>query len=185
MSTQLRLTPEIRFCIQYLRENNVSDGTTFEACMKKVKPDTTPFRLVPLRDDDFFTELASKMRELWPTGKKDGKWDWRESVQNLASRLKWVWAKRELADYTIEDCLLVCRQYLSAYKDNTKYMKLLKYFIIRQKNAEYVGEDGQIHYAYESEFANMLENLTDEERKRAEDEALVESMAIDSGGTLL
>lgn len=185
MNTQLRMTPEIKFCIQYLKENNVSDGNTFESCLKKIKSSAPTFRLVPCIDKTFFVELATKMRELWPSGKKDNKWDWRESVPALVKRLQWLWENRELKKYSVEDCLLVCRKYLASYNDNTKYMKLLKYFILKRKNAEFVGSDGKIHYSYESEFANMLENLTDDERQREKEISELEAMPLDCGGVLI
>lgn len=185
MNTQPRITPEIQFCLQVLKDNNINNGMLFEKYLSKIKSSKQQFRLVPVSTDDFFVELASKMRELWPTGKKDGKYDWRESADELAKRLKWLWEKRNLGTYTIDDCLLVCRKYLSGFRDNMRYMKLLKYFIIKRKEMQMVNRDGSIGYTYESEFANMLETLTDEERQAAKDAEAVESALENYGGTLI
>lgn len=106
-------------------------------------------------NDEFFTTLASKMRVLWPQGDKEGKWAWRDSVPNLAKRLKTLWEIRKLRSFNIEDCLIVCRKYLSQYENDVKYMQVLKYFILKQK--EIVGSDGRIKYLSSSRFADMLE----------------------------
>lgn len=185
MEAQVRITPEVKFCLQYLKDNHISTGAAFERCLGAVKG-APEYRLVPVLPKTFFTELATQMRELWPTGKKDGKWDWRAPVKELASRLEWLWTERDLKAYTQEDCLLVCRKYLNA-NTGSKYMKLLKYFILKQRDTA-IGTDrktGRIKYSYESEFANMLETLTDEERIAEQQAKEIEELSIDYGGELL
>lgn len=113
----------------------------------------------PEQEGDFFEQLATAMRKLWPAGEKDGKYSWRDSVSNLTKRLKLLWEIRNLKQYTLDECLTVARRYLSQFEHNAKYMKTLKYFILRQ-NDRIVARDGQIHYIDQSTFADMLEGQT-------------------------
>lgn len=108
--------------------------------------------------DDFFNTLAEKMRLLWPSGDKDSKYAWRESAPSLAKRLKTLWSVRNLGKFSIDDCLRVCRSYLSEYEHkDTKYMQIVKYFVLKQK--EVVDKDGRIRYISNSRFADMLEGV--------------------------
>lgn len=115
------------------------------------------YEIVPKdKGDSFYTELAEKMRELWPQGEKDGKWPWRDTTKNLAMRLHSLWQRRHLGDYTIEQCLTVARRYLAQFENDTKYMKILKYFILKQTSI--VEPDGKLKYTDSSTFADMLES---------------------------
>lgn len=111
--------------------------------------------------DDFFEQLATALRDLWPSGEKDGKYPWRDSVPNLVKRLQFLWKDRQLADkYSIDDCLVAARRYLAQFETNIKYMQVLKYFIFKQNKL--VGKDGKVTYTYKSTFADLLEsNPTD------------------------
>ena len=106
-------------------------------------------------NDNYFTELATRLREMWPPGTKDGKFAWRDSVDNLVTRLQNLWDIRDLKDYPIEFCLQVARRYLSKFENDTKYMCTLKYFILKQKHI--TQKDGSLKYISESKFADMLE----------------------------
>lgn len=174
------LTPQLKFCVRLLAENGIT-ADIFTQIVKTLSPKDQRFRLIPW-NENFFTDLAKQMRELWPIGKKDGKYDWRDSVDVLATRLKWLWEEKELGDYSIEDCLLVCRKYLARYQHDVRYMKLLKYFIIKQKPA-HLTQKGLVHVGTESEFANMLLELTDTERQQQEYENMLEN--FEPQGTLI
>ena len=108
-------------------------------------------------DDSFFSTLADKLRELWPQGEKDGKYPWRASAKELKTRLEFIWKDRKLKDrYTIDQCLVAARRYLSQFESSTKYMQVLKYFVFKQDKI--VGKDGKITYTYKSNFADLLED---------------------------
>lgn len=109
-----------------------------------------------LQEKNFFETLAVALRKLWPEGEKDGKFPWRDSVPNLTKRLKLLWDIRSLKEYTLDECLTVARMYVSQYEHNTKYMKTLKYFILRQ-NEKLMGAEGKVYYTNNSTFADMLE----------------------------
>ncbi len=40
--------------------------------------------------ENFLRVVAKGLRELWPTGEKDGKWPWRDSVTNIEKRLEFI-----------------------------------------------------------------------------------------------
>ena len=113
------------------------------------------YQLVAVKHD-FFTELAEKLRKLWPEGEKDGKYPWRGSVKELSARLETLWNVRNLPEYTIDECLSAARRYLSQFQDNAKYMKILKYFILKQDKLVQTG--GKIRYVWQSSFADMLDS---------------------------
>ena len=107
-------------------------------------------------DSMYFVSLAEGLRELWPSGEKDGKWPWRDSVSNLTRRLQNLWDVRELDQYPLDTCLTVARRYLSQFEDNAKFMQTLKYFILKQEDI--VGKDGRKRHTDKSVFADMLES---------------------------
>ena len=112
-------------------------------------------------NNDFFVELASKLRELWPAGDKDGKWPWRESVENLSKRLETLWNVRSLGEFSIDQCLSAANRYLARFEEDAKYMKILKYFILKQ--TKIVNDDGKITFLSDSPFADILEGKKDED----------------------
>ncbi len=103
-----------------------------------------------------FAALAEALRKLWPSGEKDGKYPWRDTVPNLEKRLRLIWDYDNLDDkYTADDCLKAARRYLAQFQDNTKYMQTLRYFIFKQNKS--VGRDGRITYTYKSSLVDMLD----------------------------
>lgn len=112
---------------------------------------------VKCKSDAFYKEAATKLRELWPTGEKDGKYAWRDSIPVLSKRIKFIWEENNLEDkYTIDDILRAGRIYLSRYQESTKYMQICKYFIFKQDKI--VKKNGEITYSYKSTLCNILES---------------------------
>ena len=108
----------------------------------------------------FYEEIAKGLKKLWPSGEKDGKYSWQDSVSNLVKRLEFIWKNRDLkGKYTVEDCLVAGRKYLSQFQDNAKYMQTLKYFVFKQDKL--VSPSGKVTYVYKSTLADLLENNTD------------------------
>ena len=159
-----QLTPEIKYCVRYLKERGFTEKDFTNIC-KALSSTDADFSLVKLQGNAFFDELAEKLRELWPAGSRriNGKeYEWRDSVSNLSRRLETLWKERfKGKEYTIDECLAVARRYLSQFEDNTKFMMSVKFFIWKQK--ELVQSNGRIKYVTESKFADMLEG------KEAED----------------
>lgn len=178
-------TSEIRFCVRYLLEHgiNVRNFHEIASTLPSIELDDK-FELVKIsKANNFFDELAEKLRELWPPGEKDGKYPWRDSVANLSKRLTVLWAQRfpktTNRNYTIEDCLTVARRYLAQFEDDTKYMQILKYYILKQRSI--VQQNGRIKYVTESKFADMLEGKSDVDAIQNEWDFLVNQTSIGEG----
>lgn len=170
------------FLAKRLLQAGVDNGEKFNELLLNISG-AGNYIVLPWKEDMFFTEVATKMRDLWPTGMKEGKWPWRDSVSNLAERIKVVWEIKGFGDkYTVDDCLFVARRYLAQFTDDRRYMKLLKYFI-GKKQEIFVGNDGRIKNEVQSDFANMLEAMTDED---ALEQSAEESWNIEGyGGTII
>lgn len=132
--------------------------------------------------DEFFVSLAEALRQLWPPGEKDGKYPWRESVVNLSRRLALLWDVRKLKQYSIDECLTVARKYVNQFEDNTKYMRTLKYFVLKEKPVR--AADGKASYTHESVFADMLENNLINQMDEIPSD-MFDLNSIDSGGELI
>lgn len=130
---------------------------------------------------DFFTDVATGLWHLWPSGEKDGKYAWKESVPNLVKRLKFIWHEQELGNnYSVEDCLRAGRRYISQFQNDTKYMQVLKYFIFKQ--TKLVSKiDGKITYSYKSTLADFLEDKTAQEEFSFTEETESEVMLVGQG----
>lgn len=80
-----------------------------------------------------FEEIASKMRELFPKGKKEGtNHMWRDSVPIIARRLKLLLVKYGQL-YTEKEILDATKRYVDSFNGDYRYMQLLKYFISKQR----------------------------------------------------
>jgi len=134
--------------------------------------------------EDFYTKLATELRKLWPTGEKDNKWPWKDSVKNLSERLETLWSLRDLKDYSLETCISVAQRYVAQYETDKKYMQILKYFILKQKDI--VQKNGLIKKVSESKFADMLEGKSEVDAALNEWEGILSGTVSDeSGGVLI
>ena len=175
----MTFTPEEKFCVRYLLNHGIN-STNFTKVARQLKPDDEMFDIVKVKDNfGFFDELAEKLRELWPPGEKDGKYPWRDSVNNLSRRLKTLWNDRQLKDISIDDCLAVARRYLAQFEQNAKYMKILKYFILKQDKI--ILKDGRITYTNSSIFADMLEGKVEMDSSMDEEWNAILNGTIDEG----
>lgn len=145
---------EIIFCARYLKDRGVTPKD-YEKIERSCEP--PKYELVKI-DRDFYVDLAKELRKLWPPGDKDGKWPWRDSVSNLAQRIRLLWTERRLDGFTMEECLSAARKYLARFEDDVKYMQILKYFILKQKVVKFKNESTVV---YESTFADILEGKKD------------------------
>lgn len=102
--------------------------------------------------DSEFTELATKLREIYPAGRKDGTtYMWRGTTAEVAKKLKTLVVKY---GFTInkEDIIKATKEYVSSFNGNYRYMQLLKYFILKSvKDA-----DGNVDV--KSELMSIIEN---------------------------
>lgn len=173
---------EAIFCAKYLKERGFLSGENLEEITALIDDLDVDFKFVKV-ELGFYVQLAKALRELWPAGEKDGKWPWRDSIGNLSRRLETMWVARNLGEYSIDTCLIVARKYLSQYADNTKYMQTLKYFILKQGKLKQ--SDGSIKYIQQSQFADMLEAITEEDQQQSEWESMFEQSNTISNGYLV
>ena len=178
-----KYSDEAIFCAKYLNDRGFLEKDKLEEITALIDDLDADFQFIKV-NLNFYVHLAKALRELWPTGEKDEKYPWRESVANLSRRLETLWAARNLKEIPIETCVMVARRYLAQFENNTKYMQTLKYFVLKQ--GKIVGNDGGVRYIQQSQFADMLESITDEDKKQAEWESMFEqSNTIDQGGVLI
>ena len=173
---------EAVFCAKYLKERGFLSGENLEEITALIDDLDVEFKFVKVKLG-FYTELAKALRELWPAGEKDGKYPWRDSVMNLSRRLESLWVARNLGEYPIETCLMVARKYLAQYADNTKYMQTLPYFILKQ--GKIMQEDGHFKLIQKSQFADMLEAVTEEDQQQSEWESMFEQSNTVNNGYLI
>lgn len=87
---------------------------------------------VSASSEERFVNLANKLRELFPAGKKPGyAYTWRDSTSCIVDRLKKFIMK--YGDYPDEDIINATKKYVNSFNGNYQYMQLLKYFIWKNK----------------------------------------------------
>ena len=116
-----------------------------------------------LNKNSDFMDLANKMREIFPAGRKpDTTYYWRDSTQLIARKLSTLVTKFDIS-FTEEEALNATRRYVNSFNGDYRFMQLLKYFILKtDKNT------GEI----KSEFMSLLQNP--EEQSTLNDEWLNE-----------
>ena len=89
-------------------------------------------------NEEKLTELAKRLRDLFPKGIKDGTNNtWRGSEQEIVSKLIKLETKFKL-NLDIEECVAATQSYIDSFNGNFRLMQTLKYFIL--KNISVVGE---------------------------------------------
>lgn len=131
------------------------------------------------KPDDRLTQLAARLKEIFPKGKKDGtNYYWADGVALIVRRLKLFFKKYEASlndifneeahimtveDYNkfIDDRIVqAATKYVQGFNGNYQYMRLLKYFIFKEK----VGAAGEVEG--DSELISYIENAGQEENLR-------------------
>lgn len=175
-------TKEVIFCAKYLQRLGLLNDYHIKILSQLAKKSSVEFSMTEVKEG-FFVELATALRPLWPPGDKDGKYAWRDSVENLASRLKTLWDVRGLGSYSIDTCVEIANKYLSRFQNDARYMQILKYFILKQKRVS-IGEN-KYRYVNQSVFADMLESATDDELQQNEWNKLLEGASMSMEGHLV
>lgn len=100
---------------------------------------------------DELLSLAEKLKEIFPTGKKEGTSNyWAEGKALIVKRLK-VFFKKYGSSYTDEQILEAAKKYVEGFNGNYQYMKTLKYFIFKDRIV-----DGEKEYT--SDLLTYIEN---------------------------
>lgn len=97
---------------------------------------------------DRVTRLAKEMQEVFPEGKKDGKYYWRDSTKIIAQRL--VSFIKKFGDYEDEEFIEATKAYVKSFNGDYSFMQLLKYFIYKRDN-----NSGEVN----SQLSSYIENL--------------------------
>lgn len=106
----------------------------------------------PKKKDLNLETLAQELKNIFPKGKKEGtNYYWAESTLLIIRRLK-LFFKKYGTDFTNEQIIEAADKYVKSFNGSYKYMKLLKYFICKEK----IGIGGDVEG--ESELLNYIEN---------------------------
>ena len=106
---------------------------------------------------DKLAELATKLKAIFPKGKKDGtNYYWSDGVPLIIRRLK-LFFKKYGNDFTNEQIIQATEKYVEGFNGSYQYMRLLKYFIFKEK----VGANGEIEG--DSELISYIENADNED----------------------
>lgn len=109
---------------------------------------------------DRLIQLATKLKEIFPKGKKDGtNYYWTEGVVLIVRRLK-LFFKKYGNKFTDEQIIQAAEKYVQGFNGNYQYMRLLKYFIFKEK----VGANNEVEG--DSELISYIENFGQEEDLR-------------------
>ena len=110
--------------------------------------------------NDRLVQLATRLKEIFPKGKKDGtNYYWADGVALIVRRLK-LFFKKYGNTYTDEQIIQATSKYVEGFNGNYTYMRLLKYFIFKEK----VGAAGEVEG--DSELISYIENAGQEENLR-------------------
>ena len=86
-SMEKKYSDEAVFCVKYLHDRGYLSEDKLDELTSLLDDFKVDFKLIKV-NKDYYTELDTKLRELWPSGNKEGKFPWRDSVENLRIRLK-------------------------------------------------------------------------------------------------
>lgn len=108
------------------------------------------------KSDEDILILAGKLKEVFPTGKKDGTSNyWAEGKALIAKRLK-AFFKKYGNCYTDEQIVNAAKKYVEGFNGNYQFMRTLKYFIFKDRDV--AGER-----EYTSDLLNYIENVGQED----------------------
>lgn len=104
--------------------------------------------------DEELTRLAKRLKEIYPKGKKEGRWYWAEAESLIKRRLQAFFVK--YGRRSSEEIIDATERYVQE-KQGQPDMRLLKYFIFREHKT-----DGETNAS--SDLLTWIENRGEEER---------------------
>ena len=103
-------------------------------------------------EEDRLSNLARKLQEIYPSGRKDGtNYLWRGTVAEIVRKLKTLETKYKFK-FTDEQAIKATEAYVQSFNGNYRFMQLLKYFILK------TGRDEDGNTEIKSEFMALIEN---------------------------
>ena len=110
-----------------------------------------------ITSSDKLEELATELKKIFPTGKKEGtNLYWADGVSLIVRRLK-LFFKKYGTTYTNDQIIKAATEYVASFNGDYRFMKLLKYFIFKEK----VGVSKEVEP--ESELITYIENAGQED----------------------
>lgn len=108
-------------------------------------------------EDEELVKLSKELKEIFPKGKKEGtNYYWSDGIPMVVRRLK-LFFKKYGRLYNNDQIIQAAKKYVEGFNGNYQFMKLLKYFIFKEK----IGAAGDVEG--ESELINYIENAGQEE----------------------
>lgn len=118
---------------------------------------------------DRLNNLAKSLINIFPEGKKAGTSQyWRSNIRDVTLKLQ-KFFKLYGSKYTDEQIISCAQRYVSSFKGDYRYMRVLKYFIC--KNEKKVDSEGIGYIEEVSDLAAYIENADHEQESREEWEA--------------
>ena len=110
-------------------------------------------------EEDKLDTLAYQLMEIFPKGKKEGTTSyWRGNRKEIRERLQ-KFFKLYGNKYTDEQILKATQDYVSSFNGNYSYMRVLKYFILKDERKS--DEEGKLIVQQVSDLATFIENAED------------------------
>ncbi len=107
--------------------------------------------------EDKLLTLATTLKSIFPKGKKPGtNYYWADGAALISRRLK-LFFKKYGTTYNEDQIIQAATTYVQGFNGDYQYMRLLKYFIFKEK----VGVDGEIEG--DSELISYVENAGQED----------------------
>lgn len=106
--------------------------------------------------EDSLEELAIRLKEIFPKGKKEGtNLYWAEGKQLIIRRLRMFFKKYE-EKYSHEQIIQAAENYVNNFNGNYQYMRVLKYFLFKENNEG--GSSDLINYVENADENDNLRN---------------------------
>lgn len=110
-------------------------------------------------DEGRLDNLASQLMEIYPRGKKEGTTSyWRGNRKEVRERLQ-KFFKLYGSKFTDEQILQATQNYVTSFNGNYSYMRVLKYFIMKDERKE--DDEGRYVVQQVSDLATLIENSED------------------------
>ena len=114
------------------------------------------------KEDDNIIELAKQLKGIFPQGKKEGtNYYWADGVSIIAKRLQ-MFFRIYGNSYTNEQIINATKKYVESFNGNYCYMRLLKYFILKNDRDAGGNVDEKSELLSYIENAGQEENLKDD-----------------------
>lgn len=112
-------------------------------------------------DVEELDELATRLMNIYPRGKKNGtNVYWRGNKKEIRERLQ-KFFKLYGEKYSFDEIAEATEKYVTSFKDDYSFMRVLKYFIIKDERT--LNEEGRLVTNQVSDLATFIENSEQED----------------------